>query len=158
MRLRNPIFILLLAAALSGAGCYTLLRHPEVTDLTSDEGDRKACADCHTDAQFYHDATYGDASWYGAYPAPWAAYYEYPWWYNDYWYTGSPSDGTPMPAETGGRHVWSRDSGGPGFLPVQGDQIQGDNTKPAAPDKPDKPKDTKDKEKKEKEKRHVWSR
>ncbi len=68
---------------------------------------------------------------------------------------GPPADGAPVPTDVGGRHVWSRDSGGPGFLPIQGDQNQGDNTKPAAPDKP---KDTKEKEKKDKEKRHVWGR
>jgi hypothetical protein len=135
-----------------------MLRHPQVTDMTSDEGGRKACADCHADAQFYHDVNYGDASWYHYYPAQWAAYYEYPWWYNDYWYVGSPDDDTIVPTEVGGRHVWSRDSGGPGYLPVQGGQNQGDNSKPVANDKPEKPKDSKDKEKKDEEKRHVWGR
>jgi hypothetical protein len=161
MRLGKPLFVLLVAAALSGAGCYTLLRHPEVPDLASEQDDgsgRKACADCHTDAQFYHDATYGDASWYDYYPAPWAAYYEYPWWYNDYWNVAPQPDGAPVPAEVGGRHVWSRDSGGAGFLPVQGDQNQSGNSKPTSPDKPKDTKDTKDKEKKDQEKRHVWSR
>jgi hypothetical protein len=160
MRLRNPLAILMLAATVSGAGCYTLLHHPAVPDMAAEESaggdDRKACSDCHSDAEFYHDVTYGDASWYEEYPAAWAAYYEYPWWFNDYWYVAPPADGTTISVDSQGRHVWSRDSGGPGFLPVQGDQSQGNTTKPASPDKP---KDTKDsKDKKDKEKRHVWGR
>ena len=160
MRLRVPIvFLILLAAALAGAGCYTLLRHPEVSELTSDEGERKACADCHEDAEFYHDSSYHDSTWYDYYPAPWAAYYEFPWWYDDYWYVGPPPEDALVPTEVGGRHVWSRDSGGPGFLPVQGNQNQGSNSKPASPDKPKETKDEDDEKKdKEKEKRHVWGR
>jgi hypothetical protein len=156
MRLRHPMVILTLAAALSGAGCYTMLRHPEVQDLATEEGDRKSCADCHSDAEFYHDVTYGDASWYSTYPEPWAAYYEYPWWYDDYWYVAPPDGGT-ISVDASGRHVWTRESSGPGFLPVQGGQNEGGNSKPTTTDKPDKPKD-KEKDKKDKEKRHIWSR
>ena len=163
MRPRNPVLLLLLGAAVSGAGCYTLVRHPSVTELTSTEGERKACADCHADAEFYHETAYGDEGWYDYYPEPWAGYYEFPWWYNDYWYVAPPVEGPLVPTEVGGRHAWSRNSGGPGFIPIQGDQDVENPTKPLpgdTPDKPEKPKDDKDKDKdkKDKDKRRLWGR
>jgi hypothetical protein len=167
---------LLLVAIIAGAGCYTVLRHPAPLDMAEDGyengySDQRACADCHADADLYHYTDPHNAAWYNTYPAPWAYYYDTPWWYDDYWYYPSePSNGHGGPGdatleERSGRNAWTRPpGGGPGWLPSQDTPqappavTQPDNTKPN--DKPDKNTDKDDKDKKEekKEKRKLWNR
>ncbi len=160
MNRAHPLWILLLAAVVAGAGCYTMLRHPAVGE-EGDVGEARACADCHADADLYHDIGVYDYHWYRFYPAPWAAYYEPPWWYEDFWYSPNPSE-PGLPVETRERHLWTREgSSGPGYLPVQGDKNIGGTGKPTRPDtppsKPD-PDDKGDEKKDKKEKRHLWGR
>ena len=155
------LYLLLALTVLAGAGCYTVLRHPETYDTTGEYYERKACSDCHADADLYHYTERYGGGWYEYYPAPWAYYYQSPWWYEDYWYyTPDPND-LGSPPVTGGRTLWNRGLGSdPDPLPSQG----GDAISPPLPadsprpdtkennDKPVKPKPTK------KKKRTIWGR
>ena len=161
--MKPKIFIpvLFFAAVTAGAGCYTVLRHPVVSDLTEEAGGSKACSDCHADADLYHDVYTYDANWYHYYPAPWSAYYVAPWWYDDYWYYDTPGSGSGTPVENGSRHMWTRESGGggPGLLPIQGDQQVGGSGRTTKPDKPETPPSGSDEDKDKKDKkRHLWGR
>lgn len=105
--------LLLLVGASLGAGCYTVLRHPESDALLAeDSGSLKACGDCHVDSRFYHDAFDPHAYAFGSYRQypGWSDYYFRPWWYRDYWYYDGGSQENGIPVETGGHHVWG--SGG----------------------------------------------
>ena len=155
----NPIAILLVAVILAGAGCYTVLRHPHTYDLADEYSEQKACADCHADADLYHYTSGLGSGWYDYYPAPWAVYYQSPWWYEDYWYY-TPDPGRPgSQPVTGERSLWNRGIGtDPNPLPSQG----GKNIdKPQAPDTPrSDPKDSEQKPEppKKKKKRRIWGR
>jgi hypothetical protein len=154
-------------AALAGAGCYTVLRHPEGSDLTEVDMGGAACADCHAESDLRHYVDEGWGDWYRLYPQPWAVFYQSPWWYDDYWY--APNNPLPpeVPAETGQRHLWDRRTGGgPGYLPYQGPQNQPAEGTPATggtvttppPANSDGDKD-KDKDKdKDDNKRRLWGR
>ena len=157
MRRSRPLVLILAVAALAGGGCYTVLRHPMADDLTDVHGTQRACADCHIDADLHHYTQAYGASWYSYYPAPWAMYYGSPWWYEDYWYYVPDTDQPALPAPRGGRNVWSRDGGGPGFVPYQG----APNIAPAPSGKEETPRATGEdekREKKEKKKRTLWGR
>lgn len=67
-----PILIVILAGSL--AGCYTLMKHPTVSEAP-DEGDFSRCSDC-------HDASYNVCPYRPYYPQTWMLYYEIPWWYD----------------------------------------------------------------------------
>lgn len=106
---------LLLIAALAATGCYTVLRHPTGGDVVSEDSYMRTCADCHSDAQFYHPYYR-----YGSSQYRWNDYYGYPWWYNDYWWWNGHDDSGSQPGnvETGERHLWGSGgwaSGGWGF-------------------------------------------
>ena len=94
----------LIAAAITSAGCYTIIRHPSVgesSDLsessdtspsyTHDAADYD-CVRCHQDF-----ASYPYGYYYRYYPEyywtnpRWGDYYAYPWWWDDYWYSSSGS-------------------------------------------------------------------
>ncbi|UCF06199.1 MAG: hypothetical protein JSV33_04000 [bacterium] len=69
------VFLVIVIVTVSVSGCYTILRHPDVTD-EPDTQDFSRCSACH---EYYHhpgpyDAVYGD---------PWLDYYMIPWWYDD---------------------------------------------------------------------------
>jgi len=66
-----PILFLMLACSL--AGCYTLLKHPNVSE-GPEETDFGRCTDCHSS---YSHATPHNLG----YAEPWWDYYELPWWY-----------------------------------------------------------------------------
>lgn len=129
--------ILLLVGGTFAAGCYTVLRHPEPQVLVAeDSGARKACADCHVDSEFYHDAF--DPGFYGfggywEYPT-YSDYYFRPWWYRDYWYyTPEPHTVVGTPVETRGQHMWgggTRREIQPGVTPLAPGSA---GTGPAAP-------------------------
>ncbi len=158
MKRIHPLFLLLVIATLAGGGCYTLLRHPETYDLDGDHATSKACADCHEDTDLYHYTEAYGGDWYSYYPDPWAYYYQSPWWYEDYWYYSPDPDGPASPSNSGGRHLWDRGGGDPGFVPSQG----GRQIESPPPTKPDRSKESDDKkaekEKKRKKKRRLWGR
>ncbi len=125
---RTRVLLIAVAAALlvSLAGCYTVLRHPTGNDLTTGadytRGDvgyhsqgYRSCADCHSDAAYYHPYYR-----YGSSHYRWNDYYGSPWWYdNDSWwhddgYYDDPGEPGPEP-ETGVRHLW-----GAGGWPTKG--------------------------------------
>jgi hypothetical protein len=120
------IALSLVVAATLASGCYTVLRHPSSQTLLSDDhGSRRACADCHQDSRFYHDAF--DPGYYGfgsyAVDPAWSDYYYRPWWYADYWYyppQGYPPQGASQTAETGTSHVWGNQGRREMTMPVIG--------------------------------------
>ena len=59
-------------------GCYTLLKHPRVTDY-SDDTEYANCAQCH--GQFIHPSPF-DRYYYAGI---WSDYYYFPWWYEHVW-------------------------------------------------------------------------
>ena len=162
---RSPIPLFLLLAAISGAGCYTILKHPgPAMDMTDETGSPKDCADCHSDADLYHLPGGYENSWYSYYPSPWATYYASPWWYGDEYWNRPVHPGEPPPVvDTDQRHVWTRDAGVTGVLPSQGGG-GATVTSPANGGKPaENPQQTstntdKEKEEKKEKKRHVWGR
>jgi len=129
---RKRLMLIAVAAVLlvSLAGCYTVLRHPTGNDLTSG-GDYthmdvgyspqgyRTCADCHSDADYYHPYyRYGSSHyrWNDYYGSPWW-YDNDSWWYDDGYYDGyhdDPGEQGPEP-ETGVRHLW-----GAGGWPTKG--------------------------------------
>ncbi|MBK7092159.1 MAG: hypothetical protein IPH59_10675 [bacterium] len=99
MNARNLIIGIaaLIAAAITSAGCYTIIKHPTMTATHSDEGEGTSetythveadrdCMRCHTDY-----GTYPYGYYYGYYPdyywsnPNWGSYYAYPWWWEDYY-------------------------------------------------------------------------
>ena len=156
----HVLALLLAAAVLAGAGCYTVLRHPNTYDLADESQEQKSCADCHADADLYHYTDAHGWGWYNYYPAPWAVYYQSPWWYEDYWYY-TPNSGDPgSPAVTDERNLWGRSPGVESdFLPSQGKQ-KIDSPLPSNTEKPDAtPTGNEAKEdSKKKKKRTLWGR
>ncbi|MDM7915297.1 MAG: hypothetical protein ACE15D_12905 [Candidatus Eisenbacteria bacterium] len=156
---------ILVAALVSGAGCYTVLRHPAAVDMTQAEtGEPLSCADCHADANLYHPYAY-DLGWYGYYPPAWASYYATPWWYDSYWYYPHDGGSDIPPAVSGGRTIWSREGAGGSNapLPTQGSGVSNPTKdRPNDPnDKPGRDDGSKDDDKKDKEKkdeRRPWRR
>jgi len=68
-----PVFAAILVLSL--AGCYTLIKHPNVAESPA-EADFGRCTDCHD--RYFHPGPYDPD-----YPDPWWMYYELPWWYNE---------------------------------------------------------------------------
>jgi hypothetical protein len=66
-----PILVVILAGSL--AGCYTLLKHPNVAEAP-DESDFGSCTDC-------HDSYFLSTRFEPPYTDAWWMYYELPWWY-----------------------------------------------------------------------------
>lgn len=66
-----PILFLMLACSL--AGCYTLLKHPDVAEAP-EETDFGRCTECHS--SYSHTTPH-----HPGYAEPWWDYYELPWWY-----------------------------------------------------------------------------
>jgi hypothetical protein len=94
--------ILLIPAALLLGGCYTVLKHPAVSDSDSESGSEpqivgraNSCASCHSDAEM-------EAIVYGAhhryYPdSDWDRFYVWPWWRDDYWASHGGGGGGALP-------------------------------------------------------------
>ncbi|MDD4856541.1 MAG: hypothetical protein PHD74_00390 [Candidatus Krumholzibacteria bacterium] len=66
-----PILVVVLAGSL--AGCYTLLKHPNVAEAP-DESDFGRCTDC-------HDSYFLSTRYEPPYADDWWMYYELPWWH-----------------------------------------------------------------------------
>ncbi len=85
-----PLSIILLSAA----GCYTILKHPDVNENYTSTDYQQDCVSCHQD---YHSYPYG--YFYGTYPDYWWSspryghYYAYPWWWDYYWYDSGNRSG-----------------------------------------------------------------
>lgn len=107
MKARNLIIGIaaLLAAAITSAGCYTIIKHPTMTSTHSGEASDSTetythveadrdCMRCHSDY-----GTYPYGYYYGYYPEyywtnpNWGSYNAYPWWWEDYWYNDKPAVG-----------------------------------------------------------------
>jgi len=97
----------LLPVALLLAGCYTVLRHPQVADREPQEVRNERCVACHSDSDLddieYGLHRYGYRHGYGY--SPWERYYYNPWWYDDLWYWspgggGVSGGGPPAPPGT----------------------------------------------------------
>ena len=67
--------LLIVCAAVSLAGCYTLLKHPTTDDGYAHD-DFSRCADCHDG--YHHFNQYEPL-----YPDLWWDYYALPWWYDE---------------------------------------------------------------------------
>lgn len=117
------IGFLVLLSLFAISGCYTVLRHPTGESVVYEGSYYKTCADCHSDASYYHPYySYGRSHY------RWSDYYGYPWWYDDYWWwdpyhDGAHEDGPEVEQGTG--HLWGSGgwpSGGWGFTsPSTGD-------------------------------------
>lgn len=169
MRRLPALWMAMTLAAIAGAGCYTVLRHPESLELTEVDLHDRACADCHVDSDLYHYVDEGWGGWYVLYPEPWRQYYQSPWWYEDYWQVPYYPQAPSVPVERGERHLWERrTAGGGGTLRYQGpkDEQGGDpaanpsanpgNNNPTPPP-PATDDDDDDKDKGDK-KRRLWGR
>jgi hypothetical protein len=108
-----------------GVGCYTMIRHPETDVTTGDMTDTadRTCADCHSDADYYHWTDPYYTSFYSYYPSTWGSYYLHPWWYGKDWYPGSSSPGQGL-VEPDGRHAWDRGPGSADVPSIGGTQIR----------------------------------
>jgi hypothetical protein len=163
--MRRLGLILILASALAlgtGFGCYTMVRHPDTGDLTTEHySDGQSCSDCHaeSDASNWTDPYY--TSLYGYYPSTWGAYYAHPWWYDSGWGTApGPDGGTTV---ISGRNAWDRGPGAPsGYHPASGGTgtaIGAPSSGSASSTPADSSKTEKPKEKpKEDSKRRLWRR
>ncbi len=82
-----------LAIAITGVGCYTIIRHPSMENAQYDavayehSANDRDCVRCHSDyAKYpygYYEGYYPEFYW--DYPN-WGDYYAYPWWWDGYWY------------------------------------------------------------------------
>lgn len=146
-----PLAIVLVLVAIMGAGCYTVLRHPEAEPWSSssssssyspraDGWDRDYYG---TDPGYLYrwtDPYY--TSLYGGFAPSWGYYYYHPWtptgpWWSDPWYPWHPWDpdgGGPAPV-TDGRHAWDRGPGSPSpYVPPGGTYVPGiGGTSPSHP-------------------------
>ncbi len=81
---RICLVFLLVGMGILLAGCYTVLVHPQTSEMTRSDSPRH-CSDCHNSADYYYwHFPYLD-TWYWRYPY-WRSYYCRPWWWDDYWW------------------------------------------------------------------------
>jgi len=121
---RRPSFLALagavaLAAALSG--CYTMLRHPNSTDVTDGGHYDSECLQCHDGATGYADDPWVADYWFDSY-VPWISYYDNPWWSETRWACCGDDDDELDRTVKGGRVNWGRvprdsDSALPAVIP-----------------------------------------
>ena len=103
MRKFFTLLIPLCIAILTLAGCYTILKHPEVQENYTSTDYQHDCVRCHADYQEYpYGYFYGDYPDYWWSAPRWGHYYAYPWWWDNYWYDQedidhSQQDNSPRP-------------------------------------------------------------
>ncbi len=112
MRRFFTLLIPLMIILLTGAGCYTILKHPATEEGYTGHDYQQDCVKCHPD---YHDYPYGyfyrnDYPNYWWSTPRWGHYYAYPWWWDYYWYDGSNDnnygdENAPLPASQGTKEV-----------------------------------------------------
>ena len=138
---RSRAALLLLPAALLLGGCYTVLKHPEVSDSELNTEPRAVgyanrCSSCHSDPEL-------DAIEYrahrGYYPDPaWAAWYWNPWWYDNYPHDpGGGGGGVSAPVGERREHGEGLDNRRPAVGPGVRVVPPGSVTEPAPPPKKD---------------------
>jgi hypothetical protein len=97
--LANPghfgVTVLALALAGVGAGCYTLIRHPQAEQPVDAHAD-DVCYSCHGSSDELDLDLYPWAEYYSNSSSPWINYYAAPWWYDSRWeWAVPPSGGAP---------------------------------------------------------------
>jgi hypothetical protein len=125
--------LLALALAIAGAGCYTLIRHPqsgEPVDARSDE----ICYSCHASDDDLDLELYPWADYYSHSSSPWVNYYAAPWWYDARWEWAAPPTGGDNSATSerprSDRYGWGRH---PRTATVPDSLRPRDNSLPPAP-------------------------
>ena len=135
-----PLAIVLVLVAVLGAGCYTVLQHPEAEPWSSSSSSSSPGTDAWgqsyygTDPNFLYgwtDPYY--TSLYGGFAPSWGYYYYHPWtptgpWWYDPWYPWHPwdPDGGGPPPVTNGRLAWDRGPGSPSpYVPPPGAYVPG---------------------------------
>jgi hypothetical protein len=68
------------------SSCYTLLKHPPLSDVHDEQESLGQCANCHSeeDIWYYHHPSTRHFYIDSGYPS-WYYYYDLPWWYDAYW-------------------------------------------------------------------------
>ncbi len=102
--------ILIAVTVLVSPACYTLLKHPPVDTVPTEEVATNQCTSCHYEDELwsYHHPPNHQAN----YRADWAYFYMVPWWYDSYWYY-SPSGPATVPLnDRGMRPVGGASMGG----------------------------------------------
>jgi len=79
---------LVMAVAIAGGGCYTIIKHPKLNYADHDHSYyHKQCMDCHQDYyNFPYGYGYSDIPFYWGDYHNWGSYYTYPWWWESYWW------------------------------------------------------------------------
>ena len=92
------VMMLALALAVAGAGCYTLIRHPQAAESVDAHSD-DICYSCHTSSDELDLELYPWADYYSHSSSPWINYYAAPWWFDSRWeYSAPPAGGAPSDA------------------------------------------------------------
>ncbi len=96
--------LLLIITGIFILGCYTVLTHPSVEGEEEEHYSgayyRQNCTDCHVD---YHQYPFG--YYYGYSPdyywenQRWGHYYNYPWWWEWYWWDYMDDDREFVPSD-----------------------------------------------------------
>jgi hypothetical protein len=98
------LLVLTIIAGIFLLGCYTVLTHPRVEGEEEEHYSgryyRENCTDCHVD---YHQYPYGyyygySPDYYWGYPR-WGYYYNYPWWWEWYWWDYYDDEGEYVPRD-----------------------------------------------------------
>lgn len=149
---------LLLTSGSLLAGCYTVLRHPQV-EMQYDEG-ASDCASCHADADLYHfrDPFMDPYGYYDYGVTRWYGYYGVPWWYDRYYYYPGTYRGDGRNDDD--RQVWGR-GGATTPVPRVGTapslpRVNAPATETNREDRKDD--DGKDRKSDKKKKRRLWGR
>jgi hypothetical protein len=92
------VTVIALALVGAGAGCYTVIRHPQAAqpvDARSDD----LCYSCHASSDELDLELDPWAEYYGNSSSPWINYYAAPWWYDSRWeWAAPPAGGAPSEA------------------------------------------------------------
>lgn len=105
------VVLLALALAGAGAGCYTLVRHPQAAEPVDAHAD-DICYSCHSSSDELDLELYPWADYYSHSSSPWINYYAAPWWYDSRWEWSAPQAGGAAPQAAEGsssdRAGWGR--------------------------------------------------
>jgi hypothetical protein len=90
MRLRKLFHpaLLIAAAVMVTPACYTLLKHPPVNTVPTNQVAANDCTSCHYEDEVwnYHHPPNHPGYAAGRYNPNWAYFYMVPWWYDASWY------------------------------------------------------------------------
>ena len=120
-RFFHPMVFIVVTIMVSPA-CYTLLKHPPVGTVPTEEVAASPCTSCHYEDEIwgYHNPPNHHGYTAENYNDNWAYFYMVPWWYDSYWYY-TPSGPATVPLnERGMRPAAGTSMGG-----VSGGSITG---------------------------------